>query len=329
MRRRAFITLIGGAAAWPLAVRAQQAGRVRRIGALMSASESDPGWRANWAALTEALAMLGWSEGHNIRIETRWGASNPEAIQQAAKDLVAVQPELIFSQNTPTTAALLQQTRSIPIVFAQVVDPVGSGFVASLSRPGGNVTGFLNLEASVAGKWLELLKEIAPRVARAAFVYHPATAPYANYFLTPFKTAAASLHLEAIAAPVADLSALEAIAGAQAGTPNGGLVVMPDSYLVAHRAEVASLAARHRLPTVYPFRTFAEAGGLLSYGNQMPENYRRAATYVDRILKGANPGELPVQAPVQFELVINLKTSRALDLDVPVQLQQRADEIIE
>jgi putative ABC transport system substrate-binding protein len=327
MRRRAFIALLGGAAAWPLAVRAQQAGRVRRIGALMSAMENDPGYRVNWAALTEALAMLGWSDGRNIRIETRWGAANPEAMQQAAKELVALQPELIFSQTT--TAALLQQTRSIPIVFAQVVDPIGTRFVASLSRPGGNVTGFLNLEASVVGKWLELLKEIAPGVARAAFVFHPATAPFADYFLNPFKTAAGSLQLEAIAAPVADLSALEAVAVAQAGAPNGGLVVMPDSYLVAHRAEVASLAARHRLPTVYPFRTFAEVGGLLSYGNQMPENYRRAATYVDRILKGANPGELPVQAPVQFELVINLKTARALELDVPVQLQQRADEIIE
>jgi putative ABC transport system substrate-binding protein len=250
-------------------------------------------------------------------------------MQKAAKELVALQPELIFSQNTPTTTALLQQTRSIPIVFAQVVDPIGSGFVAGLSRPGGNATGFLNLEASVVGKWLELLKEIAPRVARAAFVFHPATAPYADYFLNPFKTAAASLHLEAIGAPVADLSALEAVAVAQAGAPNGGLVVMPDSYLVAHRAEVAALAARHRLPTVYPFRAFAKVGGLLSYGNQMPENYRRAATYVDCVLKGANPGELPVQAPVQFELVINLKTARALELDVPVQLQQRADEIIE
>ena len=329
MRRRAFITLIGGAAAWPLAARAQQAGRVRRIGALMSASENDLGFRVNWAAFREALAMLGWSEGNNIRIETRWGAAEAEAMQHAAKELVALQPELIFSQNTPTTGALLQQTRTIPIVFAQVVDPVGSGYVASLPRPGGNVTGFLNLEASVAGKWLELLKEIAPRVARAAFVFHPPTAPFANYFLNPFKAAAASLHLEPIAAPVADLSALEAIVAAQAGTPNGALVTMPDTFLVAHRAEITSLAARHRLPAIYPFRAFAEAGGLLSYGNQFPENYRRAATYVDRILKGANPGQLPVQAPVQFELVINLKTARALDLDVPVQLQQRADDIIE
>jgi putative ABC transport system substrate-binding protein len=329
MRRRAFIALLGGAAAWPLAARGQNAGRARRIGALISAMENDPAYRVNWAAFMEALAMLGWSDGQNLRIEARWGAADAETMQQAAKELVALQPELIFSQNTPTTAALLQQTRSIPIVFAQVVDPVGTGFTASLSRPGGNVTGFLNLEASVAGKWLELLKEIAPRVARAAFVFHPATAPFADYFLNPFKTAASSLRLEAIAAPVADLSALDAMAGAQASAPNGGLVVMPDSYLVAHRAEVASLAARHRLPTVYPFRTFAEVGGLLSYGNQMPENYRRAATYVDRILKGANPGELPMQAPVQFELVINLKTARMLDLDVPVQLQQRADEIIE
>src|SRR6266849_6212211 len=310
MRRRAFLALLGGAAvAWPLAARGQQAGRMRRIGVLMSAPENDPEYQADLAAFRETLQKLGWTD--NIRIEARWGVGDTDGLQKSAKELVALQPELIFSQSTPTTAALLQQTRTIPIVFAQVVDPVGSGFVASLPRPGGNVTGFLSLESSMAGKWLELLKEIAPRVTRAAFVFHPLTAPFADYFLNPFKTAAALFRVEAIAAPVPDISEIESVVTEQASEPNGGLMVMPDSYLVAHRAEITSLAARHRLPAVYPFRAFGEAGGLLCYGNQIPDNYRRAATYVDRILKGANPSELPVQGPVKFELVINLKTAKA------------------
>jgi putative ABC transport system substrate-binding protein len=330
MRRRAFITLLGGAAAaWPLAARAQQAERMRRIGVLMSASEHDPEYQADMAAFREGLRKLGWTDGRNIRIDTRWGAADAESMQAFAKELVALQPELIVSQSTPTTAALLQETRTIPIVFAQVVDPIGSRFVASLARPGGNATGFVNLEPTMAGKWLELLKEIAPRVKRVAILFNPTTAPFAEYFLNPFKAAAPSFAVEATAAPVHDASAIEAVVAALAREPNGGLIVMPDSFLNAHRAEVTSLAARHRLPAVYPFRMFAEGGGLLSYGNDVLDQYRRAATYVDRILKGAKPSELPVQAPVKFELVINLKTARALDLDVPVQLQQRADEIIE
>ena len=252
-----------------------------------------------------------------------------EAIQQFAKELVALQPDLILSQNTPTTAALLQQTRTIPIVFALVADPVGSGFVASFPRPGGNVTGFITMEPTMAGKWLELLKEIAPRVNRVAFLFNPATAPYAEYYLNPFKAAAASFAVEAIAAPVRDTSELESVIAAQAREPNGGLIVMPDTFMNAHRAEITSLAARYRLPAVYPFRFFAEVGGLLSYGNDQIDNFRRAATYADRILKGAKPSELPVQAPVKFELVINLKTAKALGLDVPSHLQQRADEVIE
>jgi putative ABC transport system substrate-binding protein len=246
-----------------------------------------------------------------------------------AKELVALQPDLSLAQNTPTTAALLQQTRTIPIVFAVVSDPVGSGFVASFPRPGGNVTGFTNIEPTMAGKWLELLKEIAPRVARVAMLFNPATAPYAEYFLNPFKAAAASFAVEAIAAPVRDASELESVIAAQARASNGGLIVMPDSFLNVHRAEVTSLAARHRLPAVYYIRGFTEVGGLLSYGNDVLDNYRRAATYADRILKGAKPGELPVQAPAKFELVINLKTAKALGLDVPLFLQQRADKVIE
>ena len=250
-------------------------------------------------------------------------------MQRFAKELVALQPDLILSHSTPTTAALLQQTRTIPIIFAIVADPVGSGFVASFPRPGGNVTGFTNIEPTMAGKWLELLKEIAPRVARVAFLFNPATAPYAEYYLNPFKAAAASFAVEAIAAPVRDTSELESVIAAQARAPNGGLIVMPDTFMTTHRAEITSLAARYRLPAVYPFRVFTELGGLLSYGNDLIDNFRRAATYADRILKGAKPSELPVQAPVKFELVINLKTAKALGLDVPLHLQQRADEVIE
>jgi putative tryptophan/tyrosine transport system substrate-binding protein len=223
----------------------------------------------------------------------------------------------------------MQQTRTIPIVFAMVADPVGSGFVATLSRPDGNVTGFAAIEGSLAGKWLELLKEIAPRINRVAFLFNPATAPFAKYYLNPFKAAAASFAVEAIVAPVRDISELESVVAAQAREPNSGLIVMPESFLIVHRAEVTSLAARYRLPAVYPYRQFAELGGLLSYGFDRLDNFRRAATYADRILKGANPSELPVQAPVKFELVVSLKTAKALGLDVPPLLQQRADEVIE
>ena len=223
----------------------------------------------------------------------------------------------------------MQETRTIPIVFAILADPVGSGFVASFPRPGGNVTGFILMEPTMAGKWLELLKEVAPGVARVACLFNPATAPYAEYYLNPFKAAAPSFGVEAIPAPVRDTSELESVIAAQAREPNGGLIVMPDSFLNVHRAEIISLAARYRLPTVYPWRFFAELGGLLSYGNDMHDNWRRAATYADRILKGAKPSELPVQAPVKFDLVINLKTAKALGLDVPPTLLARADEVIE
>ncbi len=331
LRRREFIALLGGAAAtWPLAARAQQDQRVRRIGVLMGDfPENAPEARAVVAAFREELQKLGWTEGRNIRIDSRWAAADIEAMQRFAKELVGSQPELIFSTNTPATATLLQQTRTIPIVFVQVTDPVGSGFVASLPRPGGNVTGFITMAPTMAGKWLELLKEIAPRVKRVAFLFNPATAPYFEYYLNPFKAAAPSFAVEAIAAPARDVSELESVIAAQARAPNGGLIAMPDSFLNAHRAEATSLAARYRLPAVYAFRFFTELGGLLSYGNDIPDNYRRAATYVDRILKGANPSELPVQAPVKFELVINLKTAKVLGLDVPLQLLQRADEVIE
>jgi putative ABC transport system substrate-binding protein len=329
MRRRDFITLLGATAAWPLAARAQPE-RMRRIGVLMGYAESDLDAQAKVAAFREALQKLGWAEGRNIRIDTRWPIpADTESMQRFAKELVTLQPDLILSHITPTTAALLQQTRTVPIIFATVSDPVGSGFVASFSRPGGNITGFTSIEPTMAGKWLELLKEIAPRVARIAFLFNPVTAPYAEYFLTPLKVAASSFAVEAIVAPVRDKLELESVVTAQAREPNSGLIVTPDSFMDVHRADVTSLAARFHLPAVYPFRQFSEVGGLLSYGNDQLDNFRRAAVYVDRILQGAKPSELPVQAPVKFELVINLRTAKALGLDVPPLLLARADQVIE
>jgi putative ABC transport system substrate-binding protein len=285
---------------------------MRRIGVLMGYAENDSEAQAWVAAFREGLQKLGWTEGRNTKIDTRWATpGDAEAMQRFAKELVALQPDLILSHTTPTTTALLQQTRTIPIIFANVGDPVGSGFVASFPRPGGNVTGFNVSEPTQAGKWVELLKEIAPRVAKVAMLFNPATATYAEYWLNPFKAAAASFAVEAIAAPVHDRSELEPVIAAQAGEPNGGLIVMPDSFPIAHRVEITSLAARYRLPAVYPYRFFAELGGLLSYGVDLTDNFRRAATYADRILKGAMPSELPVQAPVKFDLVINLKTAKA------------------
>jgi putative tryptophan/tyrosine transport system substrate-binding protein len=302
---------------------------MRRIGVLMGYAESDREGQANVAAFQGGLQKLGWTEGRNIRIDARWAAADADLMQRFAKELVALQPDLIVTQNTPTTALMLQQTRTIPIIFANVSDPVGSGFVAGLPRPGGNVTGFIDMEGSMAGKWLELLKEVAPRVTRVAFLFNPATAPFAEYYLNHFKAAAASFAVEAIAAPVRDTSELESVVAAQAREPNSGLIVMPEAFMNVHRAEVTSLAAHYHLPAVYPRRFFAELGGLLSYGNDQSDNFRRTATYVDEILKGAKPSELPVQVPVKYELTINLKTAKALGLDVPMSLQQRADEVIE
>jgi putative ABC transport system substrate-binding protein len=330
IRRREFVALLGGGAVgWPFGARAQQSDRMRSIGVLMARAESNVEGQAHVAAFREGLQDLGWVEGRDIRIDIRWGALDAALMQRFAKELVAPQPDLILTQNTPTTASVLQQTRTIPIIFANVSDPIGSGFVASLPRPGGNVTGFTNLEASLAGKWLDLLREIAPRVNRVAFLFNPATAPYAEYYLNPFKAAAASVAVEAIAAPVRDASELASALAAQAREPNGGLIVMPENFTAFHRVEITSLAARYRLPAVYPYRYFTELGGLLSYGNDQVDNYRRAATYADRILKGAKPSELPVQSPVKFELMINLKAAKAIGLDVPWILQQRADEVIE
>jgi ABC-type uncharacterized transport system substrate-binding protein len=331
MRRREFITLLGGTAvAWPLAARAQQPERMRVIGVLMGYVESDSEAQAQIAAFRDGLQKLGWMEGRNTRIDTRWATpSDAAAMQPFAKELVALQPEVILSSTTPTTTALLQQTRTIPIVFATVGDPIGSGFVATFPRPGGNVTGFVTIEGSLGGKWLELLKEIAPHVNRVALLLNPATATYAESYLNAFKAAAASVAVEAIAAPVHDRSEFDTVIAAQAREPNSGLIVLADAFTVAHRVEITSLAARYRLPAIYPFRPFAEVGGLLSYGDDLTDNFRRAATYVDRILKGEQPSALPVQAPVKFELVINLKTAKALGLTIPQSMLLLADEIIE
>ena len=328
-RRELVVTLVGAASAWPLAARTQQPERMRRIGVLMGYAESDREGQANFAAFQGGLQKLGWTDGHNIRIDARWASADADLVQRFAKELVALQPDLIVTQNTPITAAMLQQTRTIPIIFANVSDPVGSGFVAGLPRPGGNVTGFIDMEGSMAGKWLELLKEVAPRVTRVAFLFNPATAPFAEYYLNHFKAAAASFGVEAIAAPVRDAPELESVVAAQAREPNSGLIVMPEAFMNVHRAEVTSLAAHYHLPAVYPRRFFAELGGLLSYGNDQSDNFRRAAAYVDRILKGSRPAELPVEQPTKFDLVINLKTAKTLGLAVPPTLLAIADEVIE
>ena len=285
--------------------------------------------RPRLAALLKGLQKLGWAEGCNIQLDNRWGALDPASTQRFAKELVAQQPDLLLTQSTPTTVAILQQTRTIPVLFVQVSDPVGQGIVTSLARPAGNATGFTNFETSLASKWLELLKQIAPHVARVAFLFNPSTAPFAEIYLSHFKTAAPSFRVEAIVAAVHDASELEPVVAAHARAPHGGLVIAPDTFLHVHRAEIISLAARYRLPAVYPFRFYTELGGLLSYGNDPIDSVRRAATYADRILRGAKPSELPVQFPVKFEMTINLKTAKALGLDVPLHLQQQANEVIE
>jgi putative ABC transport system substrate-binding protein len=331
VRRRGFIALAGAAAlapaAWPLAARAQQA--VKRIGVLMSLPETHSVAQSRVAAFLQQLQHLGWAEGRNIRIDYRWAPPDADSIQRYAKELIALQPDLIVTNNTPVTALTLQQTRTIPIVFVNVSDPVGAGFVASLPRPGGNITGFIDLEGTLGGKWLELLREIAPRVANVSVLFNPITAPSSGYYLNSFKAAALSFGVTAHTVPVRDASELESAVAAQAREPRGGLVVIPDTFMINHRMQITALAVRHRLPAAYPQRSFTEAGGLLSYGVDGLDQYRRAASYVDRILKGARPSELPVQVPVKFELVINLKTAKALGLDVPFLLQQRADEVIE
>jgi putative tryptophan/tyrosine transport system substrate-binding protein len=330
MQRRELLAVFGGMAAWPIMARAQQSERMRRIGVLMAHADTDPEYRDYLAAFWEELHKLGWTEGRNIQVDTRWGAlDDPEVRLRSANELIALQPDLIISKNTPPTETLLQQTHGIPVIFVIVSDPVGSGFVKNLARPDGNATGFMIMEPTIVSKWLELLKEIAPRINRVTFSFNPATTPYREIYLKPFKAAASSLAVEATAAPVHDISDLEAIFAAEARNPNSGVIIMPDGFMNVHRAEVVALAARYRVPTVYPWRYFTELGGLMSYGNEQRDSFRLAATYADRILKGEKPSDLPVQAPVKFELIINMKAAEALGLDVPLRLQQLADRIIE
>ena len=299
LRRREFITLIGGATvAWPVAARAQQTERVRRIGVLTFSAESDQEGQSSIAAFREELRKLGWMEGRNSEIDIRWAAADVELMKRFAKELVTLQPDLILTSSTPATAAMLQQTRTIPIIFVLVADPVGSGFVASLPRPGGNATGFTPIVGSLGGKWVELLKEIAPRVVRVTLLFNPPTATFVEGYLNPFKAAAASLGAEAIVAPVNDMPGVESLVTTEGREPSSGLVVIPDAFTVRHRAEITALAARYHVPAVYWSRSFAEVGGLISYGPYIVDEYRRAASYADRILQGSKPSELPVQAPV-------------------------------
>src|SRR5262245_26828773 len=328
MRRREFIAALGGAVAWPIAARAQQGDRVQRIGVLMSGDENDPVWKLRLAAFTQALADLGWTDGRNVRMDLRWAGTDNNRIRALAQELVGLQPDIFLTNSTPTTTALQRETRTIPIVFATMADPVASGLVTRLDRPSGNVTGFATNEASLAGKWLELLSEIAPGLKRVAVMFNPDTAPVASY-MPLLETAARSLKIVPITAPVhSDLEIETAIIalGREAGS---GLVSMPDIWMTAHRAPLILAAARNNVPAVYNVSDFARDGGLLSYGVDLVDNYRRAASYVDRILRGAKPGDLPVQLPTKFEMVVNLKTAKALGLTVPQSILLRADEVIE
>jgi putative ABC transport system substrate-binding protein len=331
MRRREFIGALGGVAAWPVVAQAQHAERVRRIGVLIANAEGDSQAQSGLARFTKALQELGWTDGRNIRIDYRWAAAEPERMQTFAKELVDLKPDLIVGQTTPVVAALQRETMTIPIVFIIVSDPVGSGFVASLPRPGGNITGFVNIESSLSGKWIELLKEIMPHVTRAVFMFNPETAPYFDYFLQPFKAAARTYAVEPIAAPVRTAADIERAIASIGDRPDTGLIVMPDVFTVTRsiREQIISLAAHNHVPTIYPYRYMVTAGGLISYGIDTSDLYRRAADYVDRILKGAKPADLPVQLPTLFELAVNRKTAKALGLTIPPTLLARADEVIE
>jgi putative ABC transport system substrate-binding protein len=327
MRRREFIAGIS-AAAWPLVARAQQPDRVRRVAFLQPFAENDPEAQARVAVLRQALAQLGWTE-RNVRIEHRFAAGDFAQIQAYAAEVVGSAPDVIVTSSTPALAALKQATRTIPIVFVVVNDPVGQGFVASLARPGGNITGFSFIDFPMLGKWLQTLKEIAPSVKRITLVFNPQTAPYYPVFLHDFGGAAATLSAELSATPVRDEAEIEAAVSRFAREPGGGLIAAPDPFITTHRTLVVALAERHRLPVIYGSQLFVKEGGLISYGPDTLDIVRRSASYVDRVLRGERPGELPVQAPTKYELVINIKTAKALGLTVPPTLLARADEVIE
>jgi putative ABC transport system substrate-binding protein len=330
VKRRQFILLLGGAAAWPLAASAQQLDRVRQISVLMGVSASDSDARPRIAAFEQALQDLGWISSRNIRIDYRWPAEEVEQLQKLAKDVVASGSDIVVATGTAWVAAVLRETSTKPIVFVLVSDPVENGFVASLSQPGGNVTGFSNLVGSIGGKWLQTLREFAPRLNRAAMLFNPRTAAgHGSNFLHSFEGAARSFGLTPIAAPVRSAADIDVAISALGHEPGGGLVVMSDQFLTVHRELIVTLAAKHHVPAIYPFRYFVTNGGLMSYGVSTVDLYRRSASYVDRILRGEKPGELPVQGPTRFELAINLTTAKALGLEVPPVLLATADEVIE
>jgi putative ABC transport system substrate-binding protein len=329
MKRRAFISLLGGAAvAWPLAARAQQGERVRRIGVLVPATADDPVWQARLGAFLQGLALLGWAIGRNVHIDTRWGTPNTAELRRQAAEMAALAPDVILAGGASTMGPLQQATHAVPIVFTLGNDPVGSGFVDSLARPGGNATGFMSYEFSIAGKWLELLKQIAPGVTRVA-VLRDASQVFATSLFAAMQTAAPSLGAEVIPVNMRNAAEIEQSVETFARSPNGGLIPAASAAAVRHRELILTLAARHKLPAIYWERFFVTAGGLISYGPDLVDQFRRAAGYVDRVLKGEKPADLPVQSPTEYRLAINLKTAKVLGLDVPPTLLARADEVIE
>jgi putative ABC transport system substrate-binding protein len=328
MRRREFITLVGSTAAWPLAARAQQGDRMRRVGVLMGSAQDDPQGQARVSAFAQGLQQLGWSDGRNVRIDIRWSAENIADTRKLAAEVVALAPDVILASGSPAVGALQQATRTVPIVFATAGDPVGAGFVDSLSRPGGNITGFAIFEYAIGGKWLELLKEISPRTTRVGVLRDRAVAAGPAQF-GAIQTAASSFGMEVSPINVHDTSEIERAVTAFARPSNGGLIVTGSPLAQLHRDLIITLAAQHKLPAVYFERFFVADGGLISYGADFVDQYRRAAGYVDRILTGEKPADLPVQAPTKYELVMNLKTAKALGIDIPPMLLARADEVIE
>ena len=330
MKRREFITLIGGVAAWPMAARAQQGGDMRRLGVLSNIGESDPEAQSMAAALHRGLRELGWVNGRTLQVDHRWGAGNPQRVAGFAKELVGLKPDVIVAHTTPSVIALRKETNTIPLVFVQISDPIGTGFITNMSRPGGNITGFTNFEASMVGKWVEMLKEMAPGISRVTFLFNPQTAPYVTrFYQEPLEASARSLRIEPWAASVSSAADIESTIAKFSREGDGGLIVMPDSFNIVHRERTIALAAQYRLPAISPYRFAVQEGGLMSYGVEQVALFRQAASYVDRLLKGAKPAELPVQAPTKFELVINSKTAKALGIEVPLTLLARADEVIE